>query len=336
MIKFLKVNLVIKKVVKLFLALTFLVSLTTGVNAANPMRIAYITPSFDISDAWERVYWAIQGRLDELGVKYKMQQLAVAGHVDHAGQLAQVESVIQKGVDYVVIGATEYDAVIPALRKLKSAGIPVVVYNHLTPHKDEKARAMTYVAFSHLLGGKISGSWASMHLGGSGKVVVLQGAPGQASDLRMNGFLSVVKQYPNIEVIIGPHTDFDRSKAFDAAQNLLAAHDDIDLFYGVSTTIGLGAGQAIRQIGKSDQIASMGFGGTGDEIVAMREGWLTASVLRPIDDSGVGVADAIVAHSQGKPVPKSWSGPFKMIDKWSDADDIVAYSNRYSKPKMGR
>jgi hypothetical protein len=42
MIKFLKVNLVIKKVVKLFLALTFLVSLTTGVNAANPMRIAYI------------------------------------------------------------------------------------------------------------------------------------------------------------------------------------------------------------------------------------------------------------------------------------------------------
>ena len=81
MIKLLKVNLIIKKVVKLFLALTILVSLTTGVNAANPMRIAYITPSFDISDAWERVYWAIQGRLDELGVKYKMQQLAVAGHV---------------------------------------------------------------------------------------------------------------------------------------------------------------------------------------------------------------------------------------------------------------
>ena len=222
------------------------------------------------------------------------------------------------------------------MRKLKSAGIPTVVYNHLKPHEDEKARAMTYVAFSHLLGGKISGSWASMHLGGSGKVAILQGAPGIASDQRMNGFLSVVKQYPNIEVIIGPHTDFDRSKAFDAAQNLLAAHDDIDLFYGVSTTIGLGAGQAIRQIGKSDQIASMGFGGTGDEIVAMREGWLTASVLRPIDDSGVGVADAIVAHSQGKSVPKSWSGPFKMIDKWSDADDIVAYSNRYSKPKMGR
>ena len=85
-----------------------------------------------------------------------------------------------------------------------------------------------------------------------------------------------------------------------------------------------------------DLIATMGFGGTGDEIVAMKEGWLTASVLRPIDDSGVGVADAFVAHSKGETPPQSWSGPFKMIDKWSDAEEIVTYSNRYSKPKMGR
>lgn len=80
----------------------------------------------------------------------------------------------------------------------------------------------------------------------------------------------------------------------------------------------------------------MGFGGTGDEIVAMDEGWLTASVLRPIDDSGVAVADAIVAHMKGEPVPQVWSGPFVMVDKDSDADEIVAYANRYSKPKMGR
>ena len=101
------------------------------------MRIAYLSPSFDISDAWERVFWAIQGRLDELGVKYEIQSLAVASHVDHAGQLAQVESVIARGVDYVFLGPTEYEAAIPALRKLKKAGIPTVVYNYLTPHEDE-------------------------------------------------------------------------------------------------------------------------------------------------------------------------------------------------------
>jgi ABC-type sugar transport system substrate-binding protein len=79
---------------------------------------------------------------------------------------------------------------------------------------------MTYVAFSHMRGGKISGSWATMHLSGSGKIAILQGAPGIASDRRMAGFLSIVEQYPNIEVIIGPHTDFEQHQMLYCDQNL--------------------------------------------------------------------------------------------------------------------
>lgn len=314
----------------------FAATFTTPVARGEPMRIAYLTPSFDISDAYERTFWAIQGRLDELGVEHEIQALAVASHVDHAGQLAQVESVIARGVDYVLLGPTEYEAVIPALRKLKQAGVPTVVYNFLEPHEDEMARAMSYVAFGHYEGGRLTGEWAVEWLNGKGKVVILQGAPGVASDQRKNGFLEIVEKHPGIEVVIGPYTDFDRSKAYDAARNLLTAHDDLDMIYGVSTTIGLGAGQAVRQTGKSDEIATMGFGGTGDEIVAMKEGWLTASVLRSIDDGGVAIADAFVAHSRGEPVPQVWSGPFVMIDKNSDADALVERSTRYSRPKMGR
>jgi autoinducer 2-binding periplasmic protein LuxP len=324
---------------RLLLAATALSILGTGaVDArAEPMRIAYLSPSFDVSDAWERVFWAIQGRLDELGVEYEIQALAVASHVDHAGQLAQVESVIARGVDYVFLGPTEYEAAIPALRQLKRADIPTAVYNFLDPHEDEEARAMIYVAFAHEEGGRLSGEWVVERLGeAGGKVAVIQGAPGVGSDRRRDGLLEVVEQHPNIEVIMGPYTDFDRTKAFDAAQNLLTAHDGIDVIYGVSTAIGLGAAQAVRQAGKTDEIATMGFGGTGDEIVAMKEGWLTASVLRSIDDSGVAVADAFVAHSKGEEVPQVWGGPFVMIDKDSDADALVKEANRYSAPKMGR
>ncbi len=324
---------------RLLVAATALVALATAApdaRAQEKMQIAYLSPSFDISDAWERVFWSLQGRLDELGVEYDIQALAVASHVDHAGQLAQVEAVIARGVDYVFLGPTEYEAAIPALRKLKQAGIPTVVYNFLEPHEDEVARAMTYIAFDHAEGGRLSGEWAAERLGGKGKIAILQGAPGVVSDQRKNGFLKVIEKFPDIEVVVGPYTDFDRSKAFDAAQNLLAAQDDIDLIYGVSTTIGLGAGQAVRLAGKSDEIATMGFGGTGDEITAMKEGWLTASVLRSIDDSGVAVADAFVAHSKGEPVPQVWSGPFVMVDKDSDTDALVANANRYSRPKMGR
>ena len=325
---------------RLFIAAAATAVLTAGAlparAAEDPMRIAYLSPSFDLSDAWERVFWSLQGRLDELEIDYEIQGLAVASHVDHAGQLAQVESIIAKGVDYVALGPTEYEAAIPALRKLKEAGIPTVFYNYLEPHKDEQARAMSYIAFSHLEGARMSGEWAAEHLGGKGKIAIIQGAPGVTNDQRVGGFLEIIEKHPDIEVVMGPFTDFDRSKAFDAAQNLLTAHDDLSLIYGVSSTIGLGSGQAIKQAGKSESIASMGFGGTGDEIIAMREGWLTASVLRSIDDSGVAVADAFVAHSKGEDVEQIWGGPFVMIDKDSDADALVENANRYSKPKMGR
>ncbi len=300
------------------------------------IEIAYLSPSFDISDAWERVYWSMRGRLDELDVEYDVIQLAVQDATDHAGQLAQVESVIQRGVDYVMLGATEYESAIPGLRKLKAAGIPVVVYNFLEPHEDESARAMQYIAFDHYEGGRIAGEWAAERLGGSGKLAVLQGVPGVVSDKRMNGFLSVVEQHPDIEVVIGVHTDFDRLKAFDATNNLIAAHPDLDLIYGVSTGVGLGIGQSLKAAGLSDKIYSMGFGGTGDEIIAMEEGWLSASPLRSIDDSGVAVADAFVAHMKGENVEPVWSGPFIMVDYESDADDIVKHANRYSSQQMGR
>ena len=303
-------------------------------SAQNPIKIAYLSPSFDISDAWEHVYWSIQGRLEELGVPFEIQSLAVQNHTAHAEQLAQVEAVIQTGVDYVFLGPTEFEAAIPSLKKLKKAGIPTVVYNYTQAHENEDVQGIQYVGFSHFKGGQLSGAWAASHMDGNGKIAIIQGAPGIASDQRRDGFLDIIENFDGIEVILGPYTDFDRTKAFDAAENLLAAHDDIDLIYGVSTSIGLGAGQAIRQKGLSEEIASMGFGGTGDEITAMSEGWLTASVLRPIDDSGAAVADAFVAHMNGETPDLIWGGAFVMVDNQSDAGAIVEYANRYSADKM--
>jgi autoinducer 2-binding protein LuxP len=326
-----------RKFIVATLAASLALAVTPTVLAQNePIEIAYLSPSFDISDAWERVYWSMRGRLDELGVEYEVIQLAVQDATDHAGQLSQVESVIERGVDYVMLGATEYESAIPGLRKLKAAGIGTVVYNFLEPHEDESARAMQYIAFDHFEGGRLAGEWSAQKLGGKGKVAVLQGVPGVVSDQRMNGFLSVIEKHPDIEVVIGVHTDFDRVKAFEATNNLLAAHPDLDLIYGVSTGVGLGIGQALQAAGLSDSIYSLGFGGTGDEITAMEEGWLSASPLRSIDDSGAAVADAFVAHMKGEEVEPVWSGPFVMVDYESDADEVIAHANRYSRPLMGR
>lgn len=47
-------------------------------------------------------------------------------------------------------------------------------------------------------------------------------------------------------------------------------------------------------------------------------------MFRPHEDGGVAVADAMVADMNDEPASQFWSEPSVMVDKASDADEIVA------------
>ncbi len=308
------------------------------VTLAKEYRIAYLSPSFDISDAWERIWIAMQYRLDELGVDYELITLAVSSHVAHEEQLSQVESVIIRGVDYMMLGPTAFDAVVPALKALGEAGVPTVLYNYTQAHEDAEARAavIQYIGFDHGFGGRLVGAWIANHLNGKGTVAVIYGAPGPISDGRGGEAIKVLDLFPDIEIVFEYYADFDRMKGYAATSDLLMAYPDIDVIYACSTTMALGAASAVAEVGKSDQIAVIGFGGTGEELEAIRKGTMAASPLRMIDDSGIGVADAFYAHMQGEKIPQIWSGPFVMLDNYEEGKKSFEQATRVSKPIMGR
>ena len=280
----------------------------------------------------------MQYRLDELGVDYELITLAVSSHVAHEEQLSQVESVIIRGVDYMMLGPTAFDAVVPALKALGEAGVPTVLYNYTQAHEDAEARAavIQYIGFDHGFGGRLVGAWIANHLNGKGTVAVIYGAPGPISDGRGGEAIKVLNLFPDIEIVFEYYADFDRMKGYEATSDLLMAYPDIDVIYACSTTMALGAASAVAEVGKSDQIAVIGFGGTGEELEAIRKGTMAASPLRMIDDSGIGVADAFYAHMQGEKIPQIWTGPFVMLDNYEEGKDSFAQATRVSKPIMGR
>jgi len=323
----------------ILLAAVLLVSGMVGTQAAlaKKYRIAYLSPSFDISDAWERIWVAMQYRLDELGVDYELVALATSSHVAHEEQLSQVESVIARGVDYVMLGPTAFDGCVPALKALGEAGVPVVVYNYTQAHEDPEARAavIQYIGFDHGFGGRLVGAWIATHVNGKGTVAVIYGAPGPISDGRGGEAIKVLDLFPDIEIVFEYYADFNRMKGYEATSNLLMAQPDVDVIYCCSTAMALGAASAVDEVGKSDQIAVLGFGCTGEEVEAIGKGTMAASPLRMIDDSGVGIADAFYAHMQGKKIPQIWSGPFIMVDDYEEGQKHYEAATRISKPIMG-
>jgi len=307
-----------------------------GTGEEKVYQIAYLSPSFDISDAWERIWVAMKYRLDELGVKYELITLATSSAVAHDEQLAQVESVIMRGVDYVMLGPTGFEPCVPALKALGEAGVPTVLYNFTEAHEDPEAKAavLQYIGFDHGVGGRMVGDWIVDRLDGKGKVAIIYGPPGPISEGR-GGEAKKIMQKTDIEIVFEYYADFDRMKSYAATNDLLMAEPDLEVIYACSTTMALGAASAVTEIGKSDQIAVIGFGCTGEELDSICKGTMAASPLRMIDDSGVGVADAFYAHMQGKEIPKIWSGPFIMVDDCTEGRKHYVGATRISKPVMG-
>lgn len=302
-------------------------------------QIAYLSPSFDISDAWERPLVAMKYRLDELGVKYELTVLATSGATAHEEQLGQVETMIQRGVDYLFLGPGSFDACVPALKVLGEAGVPTVVYNYTFEHEDPEAReaVLQYVGFDHGTGGRAVGNWIVDYLGGKGKLAIIYGPPGPLSDMR-GGEAKKITEAAGIETVYEHYADFDRIKAYEATSNLLMAQPDVDVIYAIATAMALGAASAVAEVGKSDDIAVVGFGATKEEFDAICKGTMKASPLRMIDDSGIAVADAFYAHMQGQTdeLPKIWDGPFVMIDSCDEEGKfLVEEATRISKPIMG-
>ncbi|MEN3187028.1 MAG: substrate-binding domain-containing protein [Atribacterota bacterium] len=300
-----------------------------------PVRIGFVTPSFDISDAWERWYWSMYLRLEEAGVPFEVTLQATSRHDAHDEQLAQVESLIAAGVDFIVLGPTELDAQRVAINKVHEAGIPLIILNFCRPLEGDD-KTLMYVAFDHEFGGYLTGVHIAKVTGGKGKLAGLRMIPGTLDDQRWGGAMAVIKQ-TDIEVVYETYAEANRQKAYEATMDIMTAHPDLNVIYATSTAMAIGAVAALETLGRLD-VAVYGFGGTADEIDAMLKGKQMGSVFRFQDDAGVAVAEAIQRYLEGKKdsIPQSYMGDMVMTDKTLSRDqfkELVERGFRYSKTK---
>jgi ABC-type sugar transport system substrate-binding protein len=93
-------------------------------------------------------------------------------------------------------------------------------------------------------------------LGGKGIVVETQGTPGSSPQiLRHEGFVATMKtKYPDITLYETSPTDFDKTKAYEAALNFLQSEKgkQIDAWYTQYGDIALGVRAALEQTGRTD------------------------------------------------------------------------------------
>lgn len=304
-----------------------------GTLPEKPILIGWTSPGFDLSDAWERYFLAFSARMEESGIPFEINLQAASSHDAHDQQLAHIETFISQGVDYIVMGPTELEAQIPAYNAIHEAGIPLIITNYVRrlPGDD---KTLLYTAFDHEVGGVITGEWIFDRLEGKGKIGLMRVLPGDMDNQRFGGAWSVLEK-GDFEVVAEEFTFADRQKSFQIAENMMTAHPDIDLLFGLCSACALGGVPALEAMGLTGKVDIIGFGGIPEETALMQNGTFSGSVFRQIDDLGVGIAEAVKRHMEGRvdEIPAVFTGAYVMMDDTWEAeqfDAVNAYAVRYS------
>lgn len=218
---------------------------------------------------------------------------------DAAKQVSDVEDMIQKGMDLILINPTDSEAVGAAVQSANDAGIPVITVDR----NAESGDVVAHVASDNVAGGKLAGEYMVELVGEGGKVVELEGIPGaSATRDRGQGFNEAIDG--KLDVVAKQSANFDRAQGLTVMENILQDNKDIVAVFAHNDEMALGAVQALNSAGLKD-VKVIGFDATDDAVKAVEDGTMAATVAQKPTEIGKLGVQAAVDHLKGETVEEN-------------------------------
>ncbi|RJW43154.1 sugar ABC transporter substrate-binding protein [Clostridiales bacterium TF09-2AC] len=240
-------------------------------------------------------------------------------------QASQLDSFVAQGVDAVIISPVDADALASAVKTVVDAGIPVI-----TCSADVTGdQGQVWVGSSNENGGEIEMKYVAEKLGGKGKIAVLRGPLGAfAEQGRFAGYETVLKDYPDIEIVFDQTGNWQREEAMALIENLLTAGTELDAIVCQNDGMALGALEAVKAAGKKDQITITGIDAIVDALDSIKAGELDATCFQDGIGQGTNALDMAVKAARGETVERM-DIPFELVTK----DNVDGYYDRIKLPE---
>jgi ribose transport system substrate-binding protein len=159
---------------------------------------------------------------------------------DVAGQIQQLQNLINKGVDAILVNPGDVSGLNDTLQEAVSKGIIVISVDQEldTPN-------VYNVGIDQKEWAKTSAQWLADKLGGKGNIVLIEGFPGHpANEARMSGVNEVLANYPDIKVLGKDTGRWDEATGQQVMSNFLASFPNMD-GYWTQDGMAIGAFQAV-------------------------------------------------------------------------------------------
>ncbi len=256
-------------------------------------------------------------------------------------QATQIQDLINRKVDALVINPINADAIIPIVKRANKAGIPVFTLDRGAACGDCQ---VNFLETNNVELGKEGADFIAAQLKkryGSvkGNVVDLEGLLGTtAGDAREAGFTKEMetlgKTNPGLKVVARQEGAFDSEKSFNAMTQIMTANPQIDAVFNGNDDNAVGAMRAIRQanrfvpIGDPKHIVVIGIDGTEQALTAIRQGSLDATLSQnPLTMAAKSVSYVEqYLHGQKSAIPRHAYWPHLLLTKANiDSQQAKAY-----------
>ena len=209
----------------------------------------------------------------ELGVKL----VVMDSQDDPAREAMNIEDLIQKEVDAILVNPSDSDAVVPSILKANQAEIPVFTIDRGAAGGE----VVAHIASDNIAGGMMAAEFLIEMIGGAGMVVELEGIAGtSAARDRGKGFNDVIEANPDVEVVARQTANFNRAEGLSVFENILQSQPDINGVFAHNDEMILGAIEAAETAGRADDIVFVGFDAIDDAWAAVSTGMLAATVAQ--------------------------------------------------------
>ena len=231
--------------------------------------------SEDIWRDWQNAELRMEANFHE-GVELRF----AAAHDNSERQIQQIDSLVESGIQLLIVAPNQLSSVSPAIDRAYDKGIPVIVFER----KTDSQKYTAFMSADNYEMGRLMGEYVASRLGGKGIVMEILGLKGSSpADERSRGFDAALADYPQIKVVAELQGDWTEPTAYQAVKSWKGDLNSIDLVFGHNDRSAMGARKAFLERGAQLPLfcGIDGLPGENGGIQLVRDSLLDASYIYP-------------------------------------------------------
>ena len=265
-----------KKIVSLVLAFSMTVCLCACSKTDSKEYIAVIAKAVN-SDFWHNVNNGVLSAATEYNVTVTFE--GPENEEDYETQNKLIEQAVKNGADAIVLSAIDYNNSVDTVNAAVREGVKVV-----TIDSDVNSDAVSlFIGTDNIAAGKEAGKAAVDGFSADSEIIiglVNYNANTDNGNQREKGFREYISTVSNARIAASVTAESNEKSATAAAERLLRQNPRINVIVGFNEWMTLGVGNAVKNLGLSKKVRSVGFDSNLISVSMLETGEMDALIVQ--------------------------------------------------------